>query len=464
VSLHHRGTQRCAEGKYKAYAEYKDSAIAFLGHIPQSWTATRIKHIGTLKGGAGFPHGEQGQTHELLDFHKVNALGKAASLGFLTRSENTVSKFTAQKLGAFIFPVGSIVFAKVGAALLLARIRWLNAPACIDNNMMGLVAKNDNDSKFVKYAMNLVKFDYLVNPGAIPSLNESQMGNTFLAIPPKNEQKQIAAFLDRETAKIDTLIDKQKKLIALLKEKRQATISHAVTKGLNPNSPMKDSGIEWLGEVPEHWEVKPLKYVCALIDGDRSSAYPNESDLVDKGIPFVSSKNIVRYKLTKKKLNYITNEKFNSLGRGKLADGDLVITVRGTIGHVGIFDPKVIGCETGFINAQMMIMRPLRGLTEYLQWVSESSVWQSQLDVASYGSTVKQLSNQILGNVLIALPPIKDVTTVVKTIRTKSEGFELLITRAQSAIELMKERRTALISAAVTGKIDIRHYASIGEL
>ncbi|MGO1502030.1 MAG: restriction endonuclease subunit S [Marinobacter sp.] len=291
-----------------------------------------------------------------------------------------------------------------------------------------------------------------------PSFRMEDLYSFHMALPPLQEQTQIARFLDHETAKIDTLIHEQKRLIELLKEKRQAVISHAVTKGLDPDVPMKDSGVEWLGEVPAHWVVKPLRYLSRLIDGDRSSAYPSEDDLVDEGIPFVSSKNIVDYKLTNKNLNFITVEKFNSLSRGKLCDGDLVITVRGTIGHVAVFSAAIIGNDTGFINAQMMIIRPVPGLTEYIRLCSESTFWQKQLEVAAYGATVKQLSNLIVGGILIALPPKNKMSALISKVNELEQEFNLLITEATLGTKLLQERRSALISAAVTGKIDVRNW------
>lgn len=318
--------------------------------------------------------------------------------------------------------------------------------------------------KYIHYLLRnpLYIAQYLRNSKGIRvnqwDLDPDEFQKIELLLPTKSEQLKIFQFLDHETAKIDTLIDKQQQLIQLLKEKRQAVISHAVTKGLNPNAPMRDSGVEWLGEVPEHWNVTQLKYICKLIDGDRGSAYPNEADLVDEGIPFVSSKNIVDFKLTKKNLNYITKEKYEALGRGKLVEDDLVITVRGTIGHVGVFDPKIIGCSTGFINAQMMIMRPEKGLTDYLQFVSESLFWTRQLDIAAYGSTVRQLSNEILRNIIVAVPPAEELQELIRILRISNDRFENLIGKASTAIMLMHERRTALISAAVTGKIDVRDW------
>lgn len=208
----------------------KDSGIEWLGEVPAHWAIAPIKHLGWLKGGAGFPHDEQGVEGEELDFHKVNALGQARPNGVLQSSENTISRDTAERLSAFVFPPRTIVFAKVGAALLLGRIRELASPACIDNNMMGLVVdEGRNDVTFVRQAMGLVRFDLIANPGAVPSLNESQIGNFALASPPLNEQVAIATYLDSETTKLDALTAEAERAIDLLKERRSALISAAVT-------------------------------------------------------------------------------------------------------------------------------------------------------------------------------------------------------------------------------------------
>ncbi|MBF0098683.1 MAG: hypothetical protein HQM05_15255 [Magnetococcales bacterium] len=158
--------------------------MEWLGEVPGHWEVMPIKYLGRLKGGAGFPHAEQGIEGEELSFHKVNALAQAGDDGILLPSENTISRSTAALLGAYVFPSNTIVFAKVGAALLLARVRMLNEDACIDNNMMGLVVfQHKHDVRFVKYTVSLVKFDLIANPGAVPSLNESQIGNYLFAVP-----------------------------------------------------------------------------------------------------------------------------------------------------------------------------------------------------------------------------------------------------------------------------------------
>lgn len=422
-----------ASNKYQSYPEYKDSGVEWLGEIPKKWTIKKIKWEITASSGT-----DQKSEDGIFELYGANGIiGKSNSSSINHKQ-------------------GVVLVGRVGSA---GSINYVQDVCAVSDN--ALIIKNAFSSvpRFDFYLLLSLNLEELVSKNAQPLITASNIRDVFAAVPfHDTERMEIANFLDHETAKIDTLIEQQQKLIQLLKEKRQAVISHAVTKGLNPDAPMKDSGVEWLGEVPEGWDVKPLKYICDLIDGDRSSAYPNDKDLVESGIPFLSSKNIVNYKFTTENLSYISLEKFNSLGRGKLKHNDLVITVRGTIGHVGVFDKEIIGSETGFINAQMMIMRPRRSITTYLQFVSESTLWKEQLDIAAYGSTVKQLSNEVLANVIVVMPPLADIPYLVSLLNEEFLKYQSLIDKATNAVRLMQERRTALISAAVTGKIDVRGW------
>lgn len=211
------------------HAPMKDSGIEWLGEVPAHWTVKPLKRIGRFNAGAGFPHEEQGTEGEELSFHKVNALGKAGPDGILPVSEDTISRETATRLRAFIFPARSIVFAKIGAALLLGRIRQLDAPACLDNNMMGLIVGDQNNADFIRHLMTLVRFDLIANPGTVPSLNEGQIANVSFAFPPPAEQEAIAGFLRSQLGRFDDLTAEAGEAIYLLNERRAALISAAVT-------------------------------------------------------------------------------------------------------------------------------------------------------------------------------------------------------------------------------------------
>ncbi|MFG1410149.1 restriction endonuclease subunit S [Xanthobacter sp. VTT E-85241] len=217
----------------------KDSGVEWLGEVPAHWEVKRLKHLGCFSAGAGFPDREQGLEGEALSFHKVNALGKAGSDGYLLPSENTISIETALRLRAFVFPPDAIVFAKIGAALLLGRLRVLRVPACLDNNMMGFVVQTPNKSSYIRYLMSQIRFDLIANPGAVPSLNESQIANLAFAIPCSAEQEKITTYLDNEILRSDALTAEAQSAITLLQERRAALISAAVTgkidvRGLGP--------------------------------------------------------------------------------------------------------------------------------------------------------------------------------------------------------------------------------------
>ena len=210
-------------------APMKDSGIEWLGEVPAHWSVCRLKHLGDFAAGAGFPHEDQGVEGEELSFHKVNALGQADSEGYLLPSENTVSIDTARRLRAFVFPPNSIVFAKIGAAMLLGRFRMLRHSSCLDNNMMGFVTDPQNDAGFVLKLMSQVQFDLIANPGTVPSLNEGQIANVVVAVPERLEQMEIAKYLVAFSGKLARLEAEAEAAITLLQERRSALISAAVT-------------------------------------------------------------------------------------------------------------------------------------------------------------------------------------------------------------------------------------------
>ena len=200
-------------------------AEAQRGRERRGWKMVPLKRIARLKGGAGFPVQKQGRTNEAIHFIKVNAL---ASHIDPTRDYDTISYDEAKAMQAKVFPKGSIVFAKVGAALLLHRFEQLPFDSCIDNNMMGLFDISEN-LKWLRYALSLLDFNALVNPGAVPSVNQSQVGMMPIPLPPLPEQEAIVERLDRETGKIDRAIEVKRRQIELLRERRQIVIGEVVT-------------------------------------------------------------------------------------------------------------------------------------------------------------------------------------------------------------------------------------------
>jgi type I restriction enzyme S subunit len=274
-------------------------------------------------------------------------------------------------------------------------------------------------------------------------------------VPSPSEQNSIAAFLDRETAKIDALIAEQQRLIALLAEKRQATISHAVTKGLNPDAPMKDSGIEWLGEVPEHWEVRRVKSVSTFI----TSGPRGWSERVgDDGHLFVQSgdlNNSLQVEFATAKRVQVGDDAETS--RTRLSDGDVVVCITGAkTGNVAVC---TVVPETAYVNQHLCLIRPNWGILPFfLAMLLKSKIGQTYFDLSQYG--LKQgLSLENIKEAPVLLPPFTEQVSIVAFLEMETAQLDTLTTEAQRAITLLQERRSALISAAVTGKINVQGVA-----
>ena len=286
---------------------------------------------------------------------------------------------------------------------------------------------------------------------------------TFLAIkiplPPLEEQITIAAFLDHETAKIDELVSEQERLIELLKEKRQAVISHAVTKGLNPDAPMKDSGIEWLGEVPEHWEVMSLKRdLDYLTSGSRGWA-ENYSEI---GELFIRIANLTRGTIG---LDLFDIQRVNvpegaEGSRTKVQPGDVLFSITAYLGSVAVVPD---GLESAYVSQHIALarLRKERLSPKWVGFVSLSVVGQTWFDTKSYGGTKVQLSLDDVRDLPLPVPCLVEQSAIVEFLETELLKFTTLTTEANRVIDLLKERRTALISAAVTGQIDVRNLVSV---
>jgi type I restriction enzyme S subunit len=275
-----------------------------------------------------------------------------------------------------------------------------------------------------------------------------------VVFPPDQEQRKIASFLDHETAKIDTLIEKQQQLIRLLKEKRQAVISHAVTKGLNPNAPMRDSGVEWLGEVPAHWEVSKFGYISQVVRG--GSPRPAGDPTLFNGdySPWVTVAEI-----TKDDEVYLSSTETFLTKKGSdqcrvFESGTLLLSNSGaTLGVPSILkidanaNDGVVGFESLKLNHEFTYYY-LTSLTDDLR------------ERVKQGSGQPNLNTDIVKDISVPIPLDDEIEAIVHSIRETREQFKKLRNKALFGIQLLKERRTALISAAVTGKIDVRNWVA----
>ena len=286
------------------------------------------------------------------------------------------------------------------------------------------------------------------------NISYSQFGGLCIPLPKLEEQTAIATFLDRETAKIDGLIAEQEKLIALLAEKRQATISHAVTKGLNPDAPMKDSGVAWLGEVPAHWDRVQLGRLCkAVSDGPHFS--PN---YVPEGVMFLSARNIKVDGWSLDDAKYVSEENYAEFSKRIVPEkGDVLYTKGGTTGIARVVDLEErfqVWVHVAVLKLHMNIAIPY-----FVAYALNSIGCYEQAQLFTRGATNQDLGLTRMIRILLALPPLEEQQAIVCFLNSEIARLDQLTAEATRGIALLKERRSALISAAVTGKIDVRHLA-----
>jgi type I restriction enzyme S subunit len=300
---------------------------------------------------------------------------------------------------------------------------------------------------------------HMYGAGGQKRVPDDFLRNFELAWPPTSEQATIAAFLDHETARIDDLVEEQQRLIALLKEKRQAVISHAVTKGLDPDVPMKDSGVEWLGDVPAHWDVCQFRHV--LIDGSRNGLYKPDADKDPHGVSFIQMGEAFASRVfgsgTKDRV-YSTPSEVETWG---LKEGDLLFARRSIVLE-GSGRCTRIGCitEPHLYESSMIRVRPNPRQVNYsfIHYLLDSSSMRAQLLATTKTVTISGIDSGQLKSLRIVTPPLDEQEKVASLVEKETTKVDRLINEAEKATRFLQERRSALISAAVTGKIDVRGW------
>lgn len=427
---------------YQIYPKYINSGVAWMGNVPDHWVPIRFKHRLLEKKKVSNPDLAAGS----ISFGKV--IFKVAE----NLAPETKASYQEVLAGEFLINPLNMNFDLLSLRTALSTIDVVVSTGYIVVRSEGNLVK-----QYVRWLLQEFDVAHMktLGSGVRQTINYMDIGNSFFYEPPKDEQQKIANFLDHETAKIDTLIDKQQQLITLLKEKRQAVISHAVTKGLNPNAPMRDSGVEWLGEVPEHWSVTRLKYECShIVDCPHSTPEYNEEGeyhairTADLNVGLMDTAN-------SRRVNKETYDKRNLRLIPK--PGDIIYSREGERFGIGALIPEG---EKVCLAQRVMLFR-IEKTPEYLMWAinSQSTYKQAQQDVI--GSTSPHVNVDTIKNFTFAWPPEPERQEISNYIDKITMTMDKVIYIALSKINLLKERRTALISAAVTGKIDVRNWKTV---
>lgn len=439
------------------YPEYKDSGVAWLGEVPAHWEVSVLRRIiGSIESGVSVNATDTPAGAGEFGVLKTSCVYR----GEFDPNENKVVVPEEVERVACPVSIGALIVSRMNTPDLVGAAGLVRGGA--DNlylpDRLWQVHFKDADAAFVHYWTKEPSYRAQVQSAcagtssSMQNLSQDEFRNFSLPIPPVVEQTAIAAFLHRETAKIDALIAEQEKLLTLLAEKRQATISHAVTKGLNPDAPMKDSGAEWLGEVPAHWRVGPLKSLVAFSSGGTPSK--DNLDYWDGDIPWASAKDL-KVEMLHDTADHITQLAVDSRAATLLPAGTVLVVVRGMI-LARTFPVTQIAASMA-INQDLKGLQPSDALdANYLAWLLRGSADESlqRLDEAGHGT--KALRMEAWSSMPLPVPPKDEQIKIAAYLDTKTARLDSLHTESERAITLLKERRTALISAAVTGKIDVR--------
>lgn len=447
--------------RYKAYSEYKNSEIKWLGEVPKNWDIKRIKFIARINP----PKSELSSLEKdmYVSFLPMECIGEQGELDLSNKKQ------LCEVLNGYSYLAeNDIALAKItpcfenGKAAVIKNV--CNNIAFATTEVITIRCFHKSSIKFLFYLLKSSPFKNMAEGSMYGAGGQKRVADSFVAnyhfsLPTNKEQQKIADFLDYETSKIDQLINKQKALIELLKEKRQALISQAVTKGLNPHVKMKDSGIEWLGEVPGHWEIKPLKRIGYILSG-----YAFDSSLfITEGIRVLKIANIQTLKLDWTDESFIDSKYYERLKNFALLDGDIVFALTRPIISTGIKAAIVhIKDEKILLNQRNACLRFFKGFyKEYFYYVLFSQYFLVQFE-NSIDATGQQpnISPIDIGNLKILCPPYAEQKAIYEYLRCKISDMDVLMEKATKAVSLLQERRTALISAAVTGKIDVRNWQS----
>jgi len=435
---------------YKPYPAYRDSGVEWIKQVPEYWQLSKVAWDMKMTIGWTPPTGNRSYYGGPYNWVSIADL----SAGRISKTKQTLTDAAIAEMRGSQAPAGSLLFSY---KLSIGEVALLEEPAYTNEAIAAFQPLKRISMSFWKYAAPVILPRYSrVNIYGSDLLNQELMNSARMAIPDIAEQREIANGLDRETSRIDTLIAKKSGFIELLKEKRQALITHAVTKGLHPDAPMRDSGVEWIGMIPDHWQVSKLGYVASEQGGKTPST--ENTAYWDGDIPWVSPKDM-KIAVISDSIDQITHLAIEECGMAMIPKDAVLVVVRGMI-----LAHSFPVAETGkpvTINQDMKALVPITGmLSTYLRLVLQSAksyVVSVLVAEAAHGTRV--LRTDIWKQLPVILPPIAEQCVIVERIEAITRKYDRLISVTQRSIDLLKERRAAFITAAVTGQIDLREAA-----
>ncbi len=444
----------------KPYPKYKDSGVEWIGKIPERWKLKQLKY--TLKKiiGGGTPDTSNSlywsDNEEGIPWVAISDISE--SNGILNKTVKKISMQGLQEKGLSIIPKGTLlisIFASLGKSTIL------EIDATVNQAILGLIPSIELKRDLLKYYLIDVErnLGYYSSSNTQENLNLSKIKSLPIAIPSLPEQDLILTLLNNTTFQIDQTISKKQHLISLLEEERTATINHVVTKGLNPKVKMKNSGVEWLGEIPEQWEVKRLKYVANV----QPSNVDKKTNDEEEKVKLCNYTDVYKNERIDRTIKFMqASAKNEQIEKFELKKGDVIIT-KDSEEREDICVPAIVieDLSNVLCGYHLALIRPVikNLLGNYLFRLFQSKKFNTQFIISANGITRFGISTYPLANPFITLPPLPEQLQIVQYLDKETSKISQSIEKIKKEIELLQEYRTALISEAVTGKIDVRGLA-----
>jgi len=438
---------------YKPYPAYKDSGVEWLGRVPEHWQVKRLKFIATVQTGIAKGKDNQGKDTVEVPYLRVANVQD----GYLSLDDVTTIEIPREDLPRYSLRPGDVLMNEGGDFDKLGRGHvWQGEiEPCIHQNHVFAV----RPAKVPSYWLNAftgsqaAQFYFMGRSKQstnLASISSSNVMELPVVVPPDDELPAVLSHLDIETARIDALVEKKIRFIGLLREKRQALITRAVTKGLVPNVKMKDAGVEWLGAVPEHWGVKAIRWLSPVQRGASPRPIDDPKYFDDDG-----EYGWVRIEDVTASDGFLeeTKQRLSALGASlsvKLDPGALFLSIAGSVGKPCI--SRIKACiHDGFVYFPLLDVDPM--------WLVR--IFESRSPFVGLGKmgTQLNLNTETVGSIKIALPPAEEIAEILSELDRRLEYLDRLMSRTERSVELLKEHRSALITAAVTGQIDLRESA-----
>ncbi|MDI9907983.1 restriction endonuclease subunit S [Rhodococcus sp. IEGM 1406] len=439
---------------WPSYPKYFKSGVEWIGDAPSHWKIRQLKWGNPVKRGASpRPIDDPKYFDDDGEWSWVRIADVSASSGRLRETQQKLSE-VGSSLSVKLSP-GSLFISIAGT---VGKPCITEIPACIHDGFV-YFPNLDIDAEFLFHVFEAGQcYQGLGKFGTQLNLNTDTIGSIRIPIPGHSEQRAIVDFLKCEISKIDGLIRKQLQLIEMLREDRTSTVTNAVTRGLNPHIATKNPEENTLSYIPPSWKRQKLAWNFHFLNGDRGSNYPSPSEILDEGVPFINAGHLQDGKVNFSSMNYVSDEKYATMGGAKLKTGDILYCLRGSLGKNAMVD----SLSKGSLASSLVALRnrnPSAIHSRFVFWLLNSGAEESQRSILSSGSAQPNMSVEDLGGFVFGIPSIDEQIQITLYLDQISVKIDSLIAKAEEMIETLNEYRSALITAAVTGKIDVRGVA-----